>query len=37
LRRTDIGGIMTIFFLHPTELRDINPATIILSLGGSAR
>ncbi|CAL1150841.1 unnamed protein product [Cladocopium goreaui] len=33
LPRTDIGGIMTIFFLHPTELRDINPATVILSLG----
>ena len=31
LRKTDVGSIMTICFLHPTELDDINVATVVLS------
>lgn len=31
LRKDDVGGIMTICFLHPTELDDINVATVVLS------
>jgi len=31
LPKNDVGGIMTICFLHPTELDDINVATVVLS------
>ena len=35
-RKADVGGIMRIALLHPHELHDVNPATVIFSLGDSA-
>ena len=32
LRKTDVGGIMDIIFMHPEEMDDVNPATIIFSV-----
>ncbi|CAK9034029.1 Sulfate transporter 4.1 [Durusdinium trenchii] len=31
LPKSDVGGIMSIAFLHPKELDDLNPATVLFS------